>query len=102
LLDVRQSKEYESEHLPGAKRIPLPDLRLRIDELNADISTIVYGAIGGRSRIASQREGGLTTDAYLGLYQPDLAIPLEVISRAMAIEAPVLDLYQRVAAMTIR
>ena len=54
LLDVRQPKEYESEHLPGAKLIPLPDLGQRIDELNAEIPTIVYCAIGGRSRIAAQ------------------------------------------------
>jgi len=212
LLDVRQPKEYESEHLPGAKLIPLPDLGLRIDELNAETPTIVYCAIGGRSRIAAQMlaskgfkeiynlsggikawaskkaigkedlgldvlsgkespektliiaysleaglrefylsmaekiendktatlfeklstievkhqdrllneynrlagvsmnrdefeakrvvpqmEGGLTTDDYLALYQPDLAIPLEVISLAMAIEAQALDLYQRAA-----
>jgi len=212
LLDVRQPKEYQSEHLPGAKLIPLPDLGLRIDELNAEIPTIVYCAIGGRSRIAAQMlaskgfkkiynlsggikawslkkaiggedlglnvlsgkesleetliiaysleaglrefylsmaekieneksaalfeklstievkhqdrllneynrragvsmdrgafeakrvapqmEGGLTTDEYLALYQPDLAIPLEVISLAMAIEAQALDLYRRAA-----
>lgn len=212
LLDVRQPKEYESEHLPGAKLIPLPDLGQRLAELNAEIPTIVYCAIGGRSRIAAQMlaskgfkeiynlsggikawaskkaigkeelglnvfsgkespeetliiaysleaglrefylamtekidndktaalfeklstievkhqdrlfnefnrltgasmdqeefekkmvaprmEGGLTTDEYLALYQPDLAIPLEVISLAMAIEAQALDLYQRAA-----
>lgn len=212
LLDVRQPKEYESEHLPGAKLIPLPDLGQRIDELNAESPTIVYCAIGGRSRIAAQMlaskgftetynlsggikawekkkavgkeelglnmfsgkespeetliiaysleaglrefylemaekidndttaalfkklatievkhqdrlfnefrrlsgttldrdefeknkvapqmEGGLTTDEYLALYQPDLAVPLEVISLAMAIEAQALDLYQRAA-----
>lgn len=212
LLDVRQPHEYESEHLPGAKLIPLPDLGQRIEELNARQPTIVYCAIGGRSRIAAQMlaskgfedvynlsggikawmskkavgkealglnlfsgkespeealivaysleaglrefylrmaeevdndrtvalftnlavievkhqdrllnefnrlsgasmdrdtfekqkvapqmEGGLTTDEYLALYQPDLTIPLEVISLAMAIEAQALDLYQRAA-----
>jgi len=212
LLDVRQPKEYESEHLPGAKLIPLPDLGPRIHELNAERPTIVYCAIGGRSRIAAQMlaskgfkevynlsggikawvskkaigkealglnlfsgkespeesliiaysleaglrefyltmaekisndkttalfenlsaievkhqdrllnefnrlsgaamdreafekqkvapqmEGGLTMDEYLALYQPDLSIPLEVISLAMAIEAQALDLYQRAA-----
>ena len=48
-------------------------------------------------RVAPQMEGGLTTDEYLALYQPDLAIPLEVISLAMAIEAQALDLYRRAA-----
>ena len=42
-------------------------------------------------------EGGLTTEEYLQLYQPDLDSPAEVISLAMAIEAQALDLYQRAA-----
>ena len=40
-------------------------------------------------------EGGLTTEQYLKLYQPDLEVVEEVISLAMAIEAQALDLYQR-------
>ena len=40
-------------------------------------------------------EGGLTTDEYLKLYDPDLEVAEEVISLAMAIEAQALDLYQR-------
>lgn len=213
LLDVRQPTEYESEHLPGAKLIPLPDLGERIDEIDAAKPTLVYCAIGGRSRIAAQMlsskgfkevynlsggirawaskkaigkeelgmnlfsgkespeetlivaysleaglrdfyltmadrvddvktiamfeklsaievqhqdrlfgefirltgasmdraefekkmvapqtEGGLSTDEYLAIYQPDMTVPLEVISLAMAIEAQALDLYQRAAA----
>lgn len=54
LLDVRQPGEYESEHIPGAKLIPLPDLGHRIPEIDADRPTIVYCAIGGRSRVAAQ------------------------------------------------
>ena len=54
LLDVRQPGEYESEHIPGAKLIPLPDLNDRMTELDADKPTIVYCAIGGRSRMAAQ------------------------------------------------
>jgi sulfur-carrier protein adenylyltransferase/sulfurtransferase len=42
-------------------------------------------------------EGGLSTDDYLKLYQPDLDVVEEVISLAMAIEAQALDLYQRAA-----
>jgi rubrerythrin len=42
-------------------------------------------------------EGGLTTDEYLRLYQPDVEVAEEVISLAMAIEAQALDLYQRAA-----
>jgi rhodanese-related sulfurtransferase/rubrerythrin len=212
LLDVRQPGEYEAEHLPGAKLIPLPELGARLTELDADKPTMVYCAIGGRSRIAAQvlaakgfrevmnlsggikawnsqkavgpedqglslfsgrespeetlltaysleeglrefylamagrvkadnarrlfeklatievkhqdrifneyrrlsgaavsreefarnvvapaMEGGLTTQDYLERYQPDLEVPEEVISLAMAIEAQALDLYQRAA-----
>ncbi|HIJ56667.1 MAG TPA: sulfurtransferase [Deltaproteobacteria bacterium] len=215
LLDVRQPAEYESEHIPGATLIPLPDLGNRIAELDAGKPTIVYCAIGGRSRVASQMlagkgfkevfnlsggikawrsgkavgredlgldlfsgkespeetllvaysleeglrkfylsmipkvenensrqlfeklaaievnhqnrifdeyvkisgasvsrdefainvvapamEGGLTTEEYLKLYQPDLDAPEEVISLAMAIEFQALDLYQRAADRT--
>lgn len=210
LLDVRQPGEYEAAHIPGAKLIPLPDLNDRMTELNAAQPTIVYCAIGGRSRVAAQMlagkgfrevynltggikawnsekalgqedlglslfsgaespeetlivaysleaglrefyqsmapsvknesarqlfeklatielkhqdrifeeylkicgasvsrveftenivvtamEGGLTTEEYLKLYQPDLEVPEEILSLAMAIEAQALDLYQR-------
>ncbi len=54
LLDVRQPSEYETEHIPGAKLIPLPDLGQRITEIDADKPAIVYCAIGGRSRVAAQ------------------------------------------------
>jgi rhodanese-related sulfurtransferase/rubrerythrin len=212
LLDVRQPGEYEAEHLPGAKLIPLPELGARLPELDADKPTVVYCAIGGRSRVAAQvlaakgfrevlnlsggikawnsqkavgpedlglhlfsgnespeetlmtaysleeglrefywsmaekvkaesarrlfdklagievkhqdrifneylrlsgaavsreefaekvvapaMEGGLTTQDYLRLYRPDVEVPEEVISLAMAIEAQALDLYQRAA-----
>jgi rhodanese-related sulfurtransferase len=42
LLDVRQPGEYESEHLPGAKLIPLPELDKRLNELDPNKPTIVY------------------------------------------------------------
>jgi sulfur-carrier protein adenylyltransferase/sulfurtransferase len=54
LLDVRQPEEYENEHLPGAKLIPLADLGARLSELDPEKPAIVYCAIGGRSRVASQ------------------------------------------------
>jgi rhodanese-related sulfurtransferase/rubrerythrin len=212
LLDVRQPGEFEAEHLPGAKLIPLPELGSRLTELDPSRPTMVYCAIGGRSRVAAQvlagkgfrevlnlsggikawnshkavgpedlglrlfsgnespaetlmtayaleeglrefylsmaaqvktedarrlfdqlsaievkhqdrifdeyrrisgaaptreefvqnvaaagMEGGLTTDEYLRLYQPDVEVAEEVVSLAMAIEAQALDLYQRAA-----
>jgi rhodanese-related sulfurtransferase len=42
LLDVRQPAEYEEAHLPGAKRIPLPDLQERLDELDRRLPVIAY------------------------------------------------------------
>lgn len=216
LLDVRQAEEYESGHIPGAKWIPLPELSSRLGEIDAQKPTLVYCAIGGRSRVAAQMlagkgfqevynlsggikawnsnqaigpedsglnlfsgkespqdmlivaysleeglrefylsmaakvnnesarrlfaklsgievkhqdrifaeylkisgvsvsreefvekmvfpamEGGLTTEDYLKLYQPDLDVVEEVISLAMAIEAQALDLYQRAAERAI-
>jgi rhodanese-related sulfurtransferase/rubrerythrin len=50
LLDVRQPREYEEMHLPGAVLIPIGQLSNRIGELDPEKMTIVYCAIGGRSR----------------------------------------------------
>ncbi len=49
------------------------------------------------SIVAPAMEGGLTTEEYLKLYEPDLEVTEEVISLAMAIESQALDLYQRAA-----
>jgi len=50
-----------------------------------------------RQLVAPAMEGGLTTDEYISLYQPDVNVVVEVVSLAMAIEAQALDLYQRAA-----
>jgi rhodanese-related sulfurtransferase/rubrerythrin len=50
LLDVRQPKEYEQGHIPGAVLIPIAQLPERLGELDPKKPTIVYCAIGGRSR----------------------------------------------------
>ena len=42
ILDVRQPGEYETQHIPGAKLIPLPDLNERIAEVDPNKPTIVY------------------------------------------------------------
>jgi len=54
LLDVRQPGEYAQAHLPGAKLIPLPQLADSLEELDAAKPIIVYCAVGGRSRMATQ------------------------------------------------
>ena len=47
--------------------------------------------------VAVAVEGGLTTEEYMRLFQPDFDSVIDVISLAMSIEAQALDLYQRAA-----
>ncbi|MBW2644142.1 MAG: hypothetical protein JRC89_12460 [Deltaproteobacteria bacterium] len=42
ILDVRQPREYEAGHIPGAKLVPLPDLTERLDEIDPQKPTMVY------------------------------------------------------------
>jgi sulfur-carrier protein adenylyltransferase/sulfurtransferase len=42
LIDVRQPKEYERGHLPGAKLIPVNQLQDRAGELDPGKPTITY------------------------------------------------------------
>jgi rhodanese-related sulfurtransferase/rubrerythrin len=58
LLDVRQPAEYEEEHLPGAKIIPLGQLADSLGEIDKGKPVIAYCAIGGRSRVAAQLLNG--------------------------------------------
>lgn len=54
LVDVRQAKEYEKEHLPGAILIPLKELLDRKGELDPAKTTLVYCTSGVRSKAACQ------------------------------------------------
>jgi rhodanese-related sulfurtransferase/rubrerythrin len=58
LLDVRQPGEYEDSHLPGAQLLPLPGLSDTYQALDPEKPTLVYCAIGGRSRVAAQMLSG--------------------------------------------
>jgi rhodanese-related sulfurtransferase len=42
LVDVRQPKEYERGHIPGARLIPIADLPDRMGELDKTKPTIAY------------------------------------------------------------
>lgn len=42
LLDVRQPSEYEQEHLPGAKLVPLGQLGEALKEIDKDKPVITY------------------------------------------------------------
>jgi len=59
LLDVRQPREYESGHIPGAKLIPLGELEHRYGELDQDKKIIPYCRSGHRSMAASSLLCGL-------------------------------------------
>lgn len=53
LLDVRQEVEYEQDHIPGARLVPLSELPDRFDELDKARPLLVYCASGGRSMAAA-------------------------------------------------
>lgn len=42
LVDVRQTTEYERDHIPGANLIPMAELKDRLHEIDPDRPTIVY------------------------------------------------------------
>lgn len=48
-----------------------------------------------RDLVVKAVEGGLTTDEYVRMYQPDWESAVDIISLAMSIEAQALDLYSR-------
>ncbi|MDA3971085.1 MAG: rhodanese-like domain-containing protein [Desulfobulbaceae bacterium] len=54
LVDVRQPREYEREHIPGAILIPLRELLDRKDELDPDKTILVYCSSGVRSKAGCQ------------------------------------------------
>ena len=57
LVDVREPKEYQEHHIPGALLIPLGELPKRYTELDPAKTTIVYCRSGVRSRSACQLLG---------------------------------------------
>lgn len=42
LIDVRQPREYERGHIPGARLIPLAELQERLGELDPEKPTVAY------------------------------------------------------------
>jgi rhodanese-related sulfurtransferase len=42
LVDVRQPREYERYHIPGANLIPMAELKARVDEIDPEKPTFAY------------------------------------------------------------
>jgi rhodanese-related sulfurtransferase len=42
LVDVRTPKEYQGDHLPGARLIPIAELENRLPELDPKKPTVTY------------------------------------------------------------
>jgi rhodanese-related sulfurtransferase/rubrerythrin len=118
LLDVRQPREYEEDHLPGAKLVPLPDLSRRIDEIDKSKPVIAYCAIGGRSRAAAEflagrgfdkvysLKGGINAWEGIGAEGPEQSgmalfdgqeTPAKVLAVAYGLESGLGDFYKQMA-----
>ena len=60
LVDVRTPAEFEAGHLPGARNLPIDELRERVHELDPARPTVVYCKVGFRGYLAArilQQEG---------------------------------------------
>jgi hydroxyacylglutathione hydrolase len=53
LLDVRMPREWDDDHLPGARYLFLGDLPEKLRDLNRDQPVVVYCASGYRSSLAA-------------------------------------------------
>ncbi len=114
ILDVRQPSEYEQSHITGAVLIPLSELSDRLDELDPAKPTLVYCAIGGRSRVAAQMLAGkgfkevINVSGGIKAWQSEIALgpqdlgvdlfsgkeaPEEVLQAAYSLEQGLRDFY---------
>lgn len=121
ILDVRQPSEYEERHIPGAVLIPLSELSDRLEELDPEKPTLVYCAIGGRSRVAAQMlagkgfkkvinvSGGIKAwESEVAIGDQDLGIdlfsdteaPAQVLKAAYSLEQGLRDFYLTLGGQT--
>jgi rubrerythrin len=78
----------------------LSDIEIKHQDRIFDEYLLVSGKTIDRESFDKQTavsavEGGLTTDEYMAMFNPDLKSPGDVVSLAMSIEAQALDLYTR-------
>lgn len=57
LVDVREPGEYEEEHIPGARLLPLSELEGRLGELPGERELVFYCHSGHRSNIGAALAG---------------------------------------------
>jgi sulfur-carrier protein adenylyltransferase/sulfurtransferase len=121
LLDVRQPGEYDKAHIAGSTLIPLPELADSVDKLDVNKPTLVYCAIGGRSRVAAQMLSGYGFEKVYNLaggiraWNGEVAegpvelnlelirgdeTPLDIIRLAYAMEQSLGDFYRTINSMT--
>jgi rhodanese-related sulfurtransferase len=88
LVDVREPSEYAAGHIEGARNVPLPQIRDRLDELPRDREIWLYCGVGQRSyyatRILKQNgfnvrnlPGGFKTYGY---FRPHLSLAPATVS----------------------
>lgn len=63
VVDVRESDEYASGHIPGAQLMPLGIVPVRVHELPKEGPVYVVCAAGGRSAQAAELMSSLGIDA---------------------------------------
>jgi NADPH-dependent 2,4-dienoyl-CoA reductase/sulfur reductase-like enzyme/rhodanese-related sulfurtransferase len=54
VVDVRMPEDFEREHIPGARNLPLEELRGRLDELDKDRPVWLICAVGQRAYYANR------------------------------------------------
>ncbi|HSR51309.1 MAG TPA: FAD-dependent oxidoreductase [Acidobacteriota bacterium] len=86
LVDVREPKEYQQEHIPRSVNLPLSQLRHRMEELPKDREIWIICMVGQRAYYAVRAlrqcgydaknlSGGLQTYRYFKSLWPDLQAP---------------------------
>ncbi len=67
ILDVRTVEEYEAGHIPGATNIHFREIGKRIDEIDQNVSIVVYCERGIRANVAERtlREAGVDSIFHL-------------------------------------
>jgi rubrerythrin len=103
-------------YLAMIKKVPPGDIKdlfgklAEIETAHQDRIFAEYLEVSGRkiSReafdndlVADAVEGGMTTDEYVQMFQPDWASAVDILSLAMSIEAQALDLYSRAAERSV-